>query len=127
MRSSHVAGSRQWLLAKLKNGMHVEEYATLSINRSLTPVAIALAETTISGIWKPHEQTLQQFLSVGTELILTCDIMLKDVVDIKVRNDESVHREIINGKQCVECILIFHKNKNTTLISCIDPYDSISS
>lgn len=108
MRNSGVPGSRSWLISQMRHGVHVEESATVVTGRGDMPCALALLDTRLTGICKPHMETLQQFLSSGADMNCELDIKLTDIADIKVRKDFMAHRESIGGKACPEVVYIFH-------------------
>jgi hypothetical protein len=129
MNNSRVSGTRAWLITQMKSGMHVEEFASAMLSSGLArrrgggggriyPVAIALQDTVMTGVHKPHAETLQQLLSSGAEIDVAFELQLKDIVDVKVRKDFMAHRESIKGKQCQEAVLIFYKTVDSSNISC---------
>lgn len=110
-------GSRQWLLSQMKHGIHVEERATVLHGQCCVPSAVVLLNSHLSGLYKPHAETLQQLLSSGVDISTSFEIRLADIVDIKVRRDFMAHREMILGKECPEVVYIFF-NKSESYVAC---------
>lgn len=118
MRRTGIPGTRSWLIAQMQHGIHVEECATVRHERSMMPSAVVLQDDAICGVYKPHNESLQEVLSSGSDISISFEIQLRDIVDIKVRQDFMAHREKINGKQCPEVVYIFYSYDEEDIASC---------
>ena len=84
----------------------------------MMPSAVVLQDSIICGVNKSHNESMQELLSSGVDICINFEIRLRDIVDVKVRQDFMAHRVKINGKQCPEVVYIFYSRDEEDLVSC---------